>query len=140
VGLSHKQIGEVAERTGLSLRTIRYYEEIGIVTPSTRSVGGFRLYSETDIARLQLVRRMKPLDLSLDEMRELLTTLDALEAGASSPDAAEREALIDRLDMFRLAAEERCANLTAQLESAQEFAASLRSEIRQQRRGAGQRR
>ncbi|MBU4517724.1 MAG: MerR family transcriptional regulator [Proteobacteria bacterium] len=137
MGLSHKQIGEVAERTGLSLRTIRYYEEIGLVTPSTRSAGGFRLYSETDIARLQLVKRMKPLDLSLEEMLDLLTTLDALEADVKSSD--ERDALISRLDMFRLAAEERCASLSAQLESAQEFAASLRSEIRQQRRGAGQR-
>lgn len=42
------QIGEVAERIGLSLRTIRYYEEVGLVVPSVRSQGGFRLYTEPE--------------------------------------------------------------------------------------------
>ena len=55
------QIGEVADQVGLSLRTIRFYEEAGLVIPSARSVGGFRLYSETDLDRLQLIKRMKPL-------------------------------------------------------------------------------
>ena len=45
------QIGEVAERTGLSLRTIRYYEEVGLAVPSARSQGGFRLYTEPDVGR-----------------------------------------------------------------------------------------
>ena len=43
------QIGEVAARTELSLRTIRHYEETGLVIPSARSQGGFRLYTETDV-------------------------------------------------------------------------------------------
>ena len=42
------QIGQVAERTGLSLRTIRFYEENGLVIPTARSEGGFRLYSENE--------------------------------------------------------------------------------------------
>ncbi|MBD7919630.1 MerR family transcriptional regulator [Cellulomonas sp. Sa3CUA2] len=126
MGLAHKQIGEVAERTRLSLRTIRYYEEVGLVVPSARSQGGFRLYAETDIARLQLVRRMKPLDFSLEEMRELLETIDAL-ADTATP-AAERTALVDRLDMFRLAVEERCSSLRQQLANAEAFAGELRTE------------
>lgn len=69
------QIGEVAERAGLSLRTVRYYEEVGLAAPSQRSGGGFRLYSEDDVQRLLLVKRMKPLGLSLDEMCELLDLL-----------------------------------------------------------------
>ena len=52
-------IGEVAERTSLSLRTLRHYDEIGLVIPSGRTEGGFRLYAEDDVARLMLVRRMK---------------------------------------------------------------------------------
>lgn len=72
-------IGEVAERVGLSLRTIRYYEEIGLISPSARSQGGFRLYLEADVARLQLVKDMKPLGFSLDEMRDLLGVLDKLD-------------------------------------------------------------
>ena len=132
MGLNHKQIGEVAERTGLSLRTIRYYQEVGLVTPSTRSQGGFRLYSDSDIARLELVKRMKPLDFSLDEMRELLLALDALDAPGTEP--AEREALLERLGTFHLAAEERCVSLRSQLDTAEDFAGSLRREIRRQRR------
>lgn len=134
MGFNHKQIGEVAERTGLSLRTIRYYEEVGLVTPSSRSQGGFRQYTEVDVARLELVKRMKPLDFSLEEMRELLTALDALESDATHVD--DREALLDRLTKFRRTAEERCVSLRAQLESAESFASSLRREIRQQSRVA----
>ena len=136
MGFNHKQIGEVAERTGLSLRTIRYYEEVGLVTPSSRSQGGFRQYTEVDVARLELVKRMKPLDFSLEEMRELLTALDALESDATHVD--DREALLERLTKFRLTAEERCVSLRGQLESAESFASSLRREIRQQSRVAAQ--
>lgn len=123
---AHKQIGEVAERTRLSLRTIRYYEEVGLVVPSARSQGGFRLYSEADITRLQLVRRMKPLDFSLEEMRELLETIDAL-ADTATP-GPERSTLVDRLDTFRIAVDERCASLRQQLENAEAFADELRTE------------
>jgi DNA-binding transcriptional MerR regulator len=132
MGLQHKQIGEVAERTGLSLRTIRYYEEVGLVTPSARSHGGFRLYTESDIARLMLVKRMKPLDFSLEEMRDLLSTLDNLERDALSPE--DREADLEQLGMFEAAAEERCRSLRSQLEMAEEFADRLRREVRSQRR------
>jgi DNA-binding transcriptional MerR regulator len=126
------QIGEVASRTGLSLRTIRYYEEVGLVVPSSRTAGGFRLYTEADVARLGLVKRMKPLDFSLEEMRELLGVLDTLDASDASD--AERDALLDRLGMYREAAEERCRALRTQLESAEEFSASLKREIGRQKR------
>lgn len=70
------QIGEVADQVGLSLRTVRYYEEVELVIPSARTEGGFRLYSEEDVQRLLLVRGMKPFGLSLDEMRELVDLLE----------------------------------------------------------------
>ena len=88
------QIGQVAERTGLSLRTIRFYEENGLVRPTSRSDGGFRLYSEDDVARLEVIKRMKPLGFRLEEMQELLTLLADL---AEHPGDA---ALTDRLRMF----------------------------------------
>src|SRR5918998_1387515 len=72
------QIGEVAERTGLSLRTIRYYEEMELVVPETRTDGGFRLYTTDHLQRLALIRRMKPLGFTLQEMRELLDARDRL--------------------------------------------------------------
>ena len=58
------QIGELAERTGLSVRTLRHYDEIGLLRPSARTDGGFRLYTADDESRLLLIRRMKPLGYS----------------------------------------------------------------------------
>ena len=126
------QIGEVAEQTGLSLRTIRYYEEVGLVTPSARTSGGFRLYSETDVARLRLIRRMKPLEFTLEEMRRVLDVLDALET--TSPDPGDHDALVAQLTGYRQAAEARVAALREQLEVAEGFAGDLRREITRQKR------
>ncbi|WP_150256236.1 MerR family transcriptional regulator [Nocardiopsis deserti] len=123
---SHMQIGEVAERTGLSLRTIRYYGEVGLVEPSARSRGGFRLYTEEDVDRLQLIKRMKPLDFSLEETRELLAALDRLNDSETGRD--EREALSERLDAFEAAIVARCQALQDQLTMAEEFAGRLRAQ------------
>ncbi|MCM2579525.1 MerR family transcriptional regulator [Streptomyces meridianus] len=120
------QIGEVAERTGLSLRTIRHYEDVGLVIPSARSKGGFRLYTDTDVERLMVIRRMKPLDFSLEEMRDLLEITDRLSATDDHPSAAERERLRERLDAYRKVADARCETLRARLMAAEDFAATLR--------------
>lgn len=129
MALRHMQIGEVASRVGLSLRTIRYYEEVGLVRPSARTSGGFRLYTEIDIARLQLIKRMKTLEFSLDEMGDLLSLLDELDS--DEPDS--HEDLLDRLALYRAAAEERCSALRSQLDTAEAFAADLGREISRQR-------
>ncbi|NDL55703.1 MerR family transcriptional regulator [Phytoactinopolyspora mesophila] len=126
------QIGEVAERVGLSLRTIRYYEEVGLVRPSARTTGGFRLYTEPDVARLRLVKRMKTLEFSLEEMGDLLGVLDRLDEPETDPEL--RTESIERLVTFRVLAQERCADLRSQLETAESFAADLRGEISRQRR------
>ncbi|MFJ2355822.1 MerR family transcriptional regulator [Frigoribacterium sp. NPDC087798] len=83
------QIGELAERTEMSLRTIRHYDEVGLLTPSGRSEGGFRLYTHDDYLRLMVIRRMKPLGFSLDEMAELLRVVDALDGGAGDDGGAD---------------------------------------------------
>ena len=70
------QIGEVTDRVDLSLRTVRYYEEVGLVAPTKRTDGGFRLYSETDVQRLLLIKSMKAFDLTLDDMGAVLEVLD----------------------------------------------------------------
>lgn len=69
-------IGEFAEKSGLSLRTIRHYDEVGLLKPSGRSEGGFRLYSQDDLSRLLLIRRMKPFGYSLDEVTALLRIIE----------------------------------------------------------------
>ncbi|CAL9519562.1 HTH-type transcriptional regulator ZntR [Streptomyces sp. enrichment culture] len=118
------QIGEVAARTELSLRTIRHYEETGLVIPSARSQGGFRLYTEADVSRLMVIRRMKPLGFSLDEMRSLLEATDRLDSGDDlSPEL--REALLERIRDFERAAQQRVETLRTQLARAEEFAADL---------------
>lgn len=127
------QIGEVAERTGLSLRTIRYYEEVDLVVPSARSQGGFRLYTEGDVERLLLAKRMKPLEFSLDEMRDLFELLDELSADVALAESRRSE-LVERLAMYRDAVERRCAALRDQLAVAEDFAASLKREHGRQRR------
>jgi MerR family copper efflux transcriptional regulator len=117
------QIGAVAKAVGLSLRTIRYYEEVEVVPPSGRTSGGFRLYTDEDIERLRLVKQMKPLDFSLEEMRDLLRTLDAArDAGA---DGAQ---LHERLAMYAAAADARCEKLRDQLAAAEGMASMLRRE------------
>lgn len=87
---NHFQIGEVAESVGLSLRTIRYYEEIGLVTPSGRTEGGFRLYTDADVERLRLVKTLKPVGMSLDTLGELVECVDLLRNGAAA-EAGEAE-------------------------------------------------
>lgn len=114
------QIGEVAESVGLSIRTIRHYDELGLVKPSGRSPGGFRLYTDDDIERLRLVKWLKPLQFSLEEIQELLATLDNVTAGTASADE------VDRLAGFAASAEERCDDLRRQLHMAEELAVQLR--------------
>ena len=113
------QIGQVAERTGLSLRTIRFYEENGLVPPTERTTGGFRLYGEDAVSRLEVIKRMKPLGFSLEEMRDLLTLLADI---AERPDDA---VLTDRLRMFHEAATARVTALREQLAIAEGFAGDL---------------
>jgi MerR family copper efflux transcriptional regulator len=114
------QIGQVAARTGLSLRTIRFYEENGLVIPTARSEGRFRLYGEDQVARLEVIKRMKPLGFSLEEMQQLLTLLTDLDSGAG-----DRRQLLDRLHMFHEAATARVSALKSQLAVAEGFADSL---------------
>ncbi|WP_295652538.1 MerR family transcriptional regulator, partial [uncultured Dietzia sp.] len=84
------KIGEVAERTALSIRSLRHYDELGLVSPSAHSPGGFRLYTEADVERLLLIRRMKPLGFSLDRMKDFCRALDARSEGIVVDGAAGR--------------------------------------------------
>lgn len=121
------QIGEVAEAVGLSLRTIRYYDEAGLVPPSGRSSGGFRLYTDADIDRLRLVKHMKPLDLTIDEMRDLLTVRDRL--GDPATPKRDRTGLLERLEAFAELAEERCQRLRERVEAGEMISRTLRAEL-----------
>ncbi|GAA4763004.1 MerR family transcriptional regulator [Citricoccus nitrophenolicus] len=112
------QIGEVAERTGLSLRTIRHYDQVGLVPPSGRSEGGFRLYTEVDVERLNHVRRIIPLGFSLEETAEILVILET----AGSAEATE--AYLERARAGR-------EKLARKLRQADELIAALQDRLRQ---------
>jgi DNA-binding transcriptional MerR regulator len=67
------QIGEVADRTGVTQRTLRFYEERGLLKPPQRMEGGFRLYSENDVQRVERIRQMQNLlGLSLAEIKDMV--------------------------------------------------------------------
>lgn len=72
------RIGEVAERTGVTPRTIRYYEEIGLLAGYERRKGEHRLYEEVDVERLKELTRLRDLlNLSLDELKQLVEAEEA---------------------------------------------------------------
>jgi DNA-binding transcriptional MerR regulator len=103
--------------------------------PSERSAGGFRLYTEADIERLVLVKTLRPLEFSLEQVRELLDTIDGLSAVASSSggaDAAEGAdadrtgELIRRLAVYRAATDSRVEVLRAQVQGLEALSRRLR--------------
>ena len=108
-------IGELAERTGLSLRSLRHWDEVGLVRASGRTEGGFRLYTADDEQRARLIMRMKPLGFTLDEMAELARALDV------SPDAPLEGMPADRAEYFRTETRQRRDRLVRQLADADDF-------------------
>lgn len=121
-------IGELAERTGLSLRTIRHYDEVGLLPASSRTDGGFRVYTSSDLERLMVIRRMKPLGFSLEEMGRLLDITDRL---AASGGGAEREQLQEQLETYIDAARRQREKLAVSLERADEFLQILETKARE---------
>ena len=118
-------LAEVAQRIGLSPRTIRRYEEEGLVVPENGTGEGRRLYSVAAADRLELIKRMKPLGLRLEEMVEVLTTLDRLE-DENAP-AEERATFTETLDTYRDLVESRAADLLVNAARGREFGLHLRA-------------
>jgi DNA-binding transcriptional MerR regulator len=117
------RIGEVAEHLGVSPRTIKYYEELGLVAPRERSPGGFRLYDAADVDRLERVLRLKAMGFSLAAIREFLAVRDAAQE-------ATREEILAETTVH-LRARER--DVAARIEKAREdlkSAEALRRELK----------
>lgn len=68
----HWKVGELSKVTGLTIRTLRFYDQIGLFSPSGYSDSGHRLYNESDISRLQQILSLKELGLSLEEIKSIL--------------------------------------------------------------------
>lgn len=106
-------IGELAERTGLSLRTIRHYDDVGLLPATARTDGGFRVFSEDDFERLMVIKQMKPLGFSLEEMAEILALLGA-------PDSASPDKSVALAEFLERAVQQR-AKMARNLAQADEF-------------------
>lgn len=127
------QIGEVAERVGLSLRTVRYYEEAGLLVPAGRTPGGFRLYDDDAVDRLRVIRKMKPLGFTLDEMRSLLAVRDELTDPELAPE--RRSELRERLRTWAALAEQKLATLREQAGVAEDFVVALHGDVERSQGG-----
>lgn len=108
-------IGEVAARTELSLRSLRHWDEVGLVRPSGRSSGGFRLYTEDDVDKILVIRRMKPLGFSIEEMKAVMLDIEDIPGRSGATEA------VRRLEGVLAAATRRRAKLVSQLAMADEF-------------------
>ncbi|MGO1926201.1 MAG: MerR family transcriptional regulator [Brachybacterium tyrofermentans] len=119
-------IGEMAEKSGLSSRTLRHYEDIGLIPATGRTEGGFRVYTDEDFRRLMTIRRMKALNYSTAEMGELLALLDVVESAAPTEQRSDaREKLEALLEDARVRREK----LARQVERADEFLGILRARL-----------
>ncbi len=70
------QIGEFAKKTGVNPKTVRYYEEIGLLPPAPRTESGYRQYTDKDGERLEFIRSAKALGVALEEIKEVLAFRD----------------------------------------------------------------
>ncbi len=119
------RIGEIAARLGLSHRSIRHYEDEGLITPASRTPGGFRLYSARDLQTFLFIMSMRPLDFSLDEISRFLSAIDR----SLDDDSERRYAALAVLDEFAEVVEQRWLALKQQVEIAARFRAYLGQEI-----------
>ena len=89
------KIGVLARNARVSLRTLRYYEEIGLIAPSAHSKGGHRLYSADDVKKLEVINYLKYLPLSLEEIKEIFTVKKTNPAGEKKEQVAALTKLLE---------------------------------------------
>lgn len=124
------KIGQVADAVGLSLRTVRYYEEVGLLVPAGRTPGGFRLYAADAVERLRVLKGMKPMGLTLGEIRELVEALDRTENPAEL-DAAALQAARLTLTAYAQRAKGSLAELEARVREVETMQERIRARIEQ---------
>jgi DNA-binding transcriptional MerR regulator len=124
-------IGEVCQQTGLSSRTVRYYEELGLLPGVRRRAGGRRVYGPDEIQRLRFIRRLKALGLSLAEVKDL----NAVYAIAGST-AAMLERLEELLDQRLGELDQRIGELATLRQEIERY----RSRVARRRDARGRRR
>lgn len=128
------RIDQVAARTGLTKRTLRYYEEIGLLPPPTRTEGGYRLYSEQDVQHLELIKRLRDLlGVSLAEIREMAQAEEERQQlRAASSQETDPRARIASLERASALARRQLAIVEEKLTGLQEMRATLLARLERQ--------
>ena len=121
------RIEQVAARTGLTKRTLRYYEEIGLLAAPSRTEGNYRLYTEEDVVRLERICQLKEaLGLTLAELTGFIEMEDErLEIRASFADATDPQARLAQLDRADDIARQQLALVEKKLATLQETRTTL---------------
>jgi len=100
-------IGKAAELSGLTVKTVRYYSDIGIIYPHVNKNTGYRDFSESDLAKLQFIAKARKFDFNLDDCRELLALYENTERSSKEVKAltlekiAEIDAKLSELQMLK---------------------------------------
>lgn len=92
------RIGEVADQADVSVDTVRYYERRGLLAPAARRPSGYRVFDATTVGRLDLIRRLQALGLTIEEIRHALAAHDAGDATCDS-ERWRIEAVRNRIDV-----------------------------------------
>ena len=99
------KVGELAKRTGLTVRTLHHYDQIGLLSPSHRTAAGHRLYVDDDVARLQQITSLRSLGFPLEEIRDVLDQkrlsplqVVQLHADRLREQVKSQQRLVERLD------------------------------------------
>lgn len=134
------RIDQVAERTGLTKRTLRYYEEIGLLDPPTRTEGNYRLYTEADIARLDYISQLKKtLGLSLAEINMMIhTEEERAEIRSALKHEHDASARLEQIVRVEELTQQQLALVDVKLESLTRLRAELEERLLRCREGRAQ--
>ena len=100
-------IGTASKLSGLTVKTVRYYSDIGIINPKINTSTGYRSFSERDLAKLQFISKARKFDFSLDDCRELIALYENTERSSKEVKAltllkiAEIDTKLSELNMLR---------------------------------------
>lgn len=132
------RIGELADATGLTVRTLHHYEHIGLLAPATRTDGRQRLYDEDDVRRLYRIRALRDLGLSLADIGRMLDDDRAALADVLRAHRARVDAEIERLGRLRTLLDHACAHAGRDVEP-DDVLATIEAMSRVVRRGDARR-
>ncbi|UMZ74357.1 MerR family transcriptional regulator [Natranaerofaba carboxydovora] len=94
------RIGDLAKMAGVSTRTIKYYEEIGLISPADRSSGGFRYYTSDDLIKIKVIRNLQEMDYPLSQIKEFFSIRNSSDSGneAASKVLENLEEQVEEID------------------------------------------